>query len=95
MGYSVYILFSLRDSKLYIGSTTDIARRLADHNRGKVKSTKHRRPFELAYYEKFKLKSDALIRERELKGIGMRDFKRELRHSGLLGQFLALDLIKD
>jgi putative endonuclease len=93
VGYSVYVLYSLRDGRLYIGSTADIARRLADHNRGKVKSTKHRRPFKLVYYEEFELKSAALIRGRELKGIGLRDFKRELRHLGSAGQYLTLDVI--
>ena len=43
--YYVYILKSLKDKHLYIGRTNDIERRLAEHNRGVVSSTKSRRPF--------------------------------------------------
>ncbi|MBZ0180937.1 MAG: GIY-YIG nuclease family protein, partial [Melioribacteraceae bacterium] len=40
MTYFVYILTSLKDSKRYIGMTSDLNRRLKEHNSGKVKSTK-------------------------------------------------------
>ena len=46
----VYILRSLTDSNLYVGSTNNIRRRLADHNSGKVDSTKGRTPFGLEAY---------------------------------------------
>ena len=53
MTYFVYILTSLKDSKRYIGMTSDLNRRLNEHNSGKVKSTKNRRPLELIYTEEF------------------------------------------
>lgn len=57
--FYIYFLKSLKDDKLYFGSTSDLRRRLSDHNTGKVPSTKTRRPFELRYYEAFTKASDA------------------------------------
>ncbi len=65
--YYVYVLRSGKDSKHYIGSTTDLDRRVEDHNAGKVLSTRDRRPFELIYSEKFKTKDIAEKRERFFK----------------------------
>lgn len=62
-----YILRSKVDSNLYIGSTRDLERRFIEHNRGKVSSTKSRKPFEIIYYEAYKLESDARKREHNLK----------------------------
>ena len=64
----VYLLRSIRDSKYYIGVTDDLRRRFIEHNSGKNKSTAHRRPFILIYYEAYRSKSDAYLRERKLKG---------------------------
>ena len=50
MMWHVYILRSVKDNKLYVGSTNSIRRRLAEHNAGKVDSTKSRRPFILEAY---------------------------------------------
>jgi putative endonuclease len=36
----LYILFSEKLNKYYVGSTTDLERRLVEHNRGKEKFTK-------------------------------------------------------
>ena len=62
MTYFVYILTSLKDSKRYIGMTSDLNRRLNEHNSGKVKSTKNRRPMKLIYTEEFDSKEDAMKR---------------------------------
>lgn len=37
---------------------------LSYHNSGKIRSTKHRRPFEIIYYEEFERKTDAIRREK-------------------------------
>lgn len=55
------------DNNIYISSTTDLKRRFQEHNNDKVKSTKDRRPFEIVYYESYKSKKDAKIREQNLK----------------------------
>ncbi len=65
--YYLYVLKSSVDNKLYIGSTNDLKRRLIEHNTGKNKSTMHRKPLELVYYEAYKSKLDCLERERKLK----------------------------
>lgn len=63
----VYLLRSKVDSELYIGSTNDLRRRLEIHNKGKIFSTQYRRPFELLYYEAYKVELDARHREHNLK----------------------------
>lgn len=65
--FYVYVLKSKKDHNLYIGFTNDLKRRLGDHNKGKVKSTKPRIPFELIYYEAYKSETDARKREIKLK----------------------------
>lgn len=65
--FYLYILKSKKDSQLYIGSTNDLRRRLREHNTGKVFSTKLRTPFELIYYEAYKIEKDARKRESNLK----------------------------
>ena len=63
MTYFVYILRSLKDGKLYIGATNNVSRRLIEHNKGKSKSTKARKPFILIYTEMFTTLSSARKRE--------------------------------
>ena len=66
IGYT-YVLKSLKDNKLYIGSTTDLDRRVDEHNSGKNKSTKYRRPFILVYSERFDTITEARFREKVFK----------------------------
>lgn len=68
--YTVYVLKSIKDYKLYIGCTGLLSRRLIEHNEGKVSSTKNRRPLVLVYKEEFFTKKEALQRERYFKGGG-------------------------
>lgn len=49
----VYILFSKKDNKLYIGYTNDLRNRLEKHNAGKVQATKSRTPLKLICYEAY------------------------------------------
>jgi putative endonuclease len=75
--YYVYVLQSKKDGNIYIGYSTDLKRRFEEHNSGKVKSTKPRVPFELAYYEAYKNKKDATEREYFLKTHQQRDLLKE------------------
>ncbi len=68
--YTLYILRSLKDRKLYIGITNNYKRRFNQHNLGQSKSTKARRPFLLAYEEHFDTKSEAMKREWYFKNTG-------------------------
>ncbi len=55
----VYILKSLKDAKLYVGTANDVTARLAKHNKGHVKSTKSRRPLMLVFSKEFSNLSEA------------------------------------
>jgi len=78
--YYFYILRSGKDSKHYIGLTTNLDRRVKDHNAGKVSSTRDRKPFELVYFEKFETKDIAEKREKFFKtGKGYDTLKNLLR----------------
>lgn len=68
--FYVYLLKSRRDSKLYIGYTSDLRRRIREHNEGLNKSTRTRRPIDLIYYEAYKSQDDAVHREEMLKLFG-------------------------
>jgi len=63
----VYILKSLKDNQLYIGSTNHIQRRLDEHNSGMVDSTKSRIPFTLDAYIAVKDKAKAIELEQYFK----------------------------
>ena len=78
--FCVYVLFSTKDEKMYIGYSTNLPKRLQDHHNGKVISTKGRRPLELIYTELHSNKYDALRREKYFKTtIGKKGLKLMLR----------------
>ena len=62
-----YVLKSIRDDKFYIGYTNDLQKRIELHNAGRIESTKHRKSFDLIYYEASLNKEDAMKREKYLK----------------------------
>jgi len=66
-----WFVYMLRcaDNTLYTGVTTDLERRLSEHNSSHkgAKYTRARRPVVLAYSESAANRSDACIREAELK----------------------------
>jgi putative endonuclease len=79
--FYVYLLESEKDNTWYVGYTTDLKDRLANHNYGGNTSTKTRRPFKLIYFEGYLNKKDALGREDFLKsGAGHRFIKKQLKH---------------
>ena len=83
--FYVYVLRSFRDKKFYTGTTNNLERRLDEHNKGLVFSTKRRLPMDLIYYEACIDKGDAYRRERYLKsGMGKRYLNNRLR-KGLTG----------
>jgi len=63
----VYILRSIIDKNLYVGSTNNIRRRLIEHNSGKVDSTKSRMPFSLEAYIAVKDQAKAIELEQYFK----------------------------
>ena len=75
--YFVYILYSLKNSKSYVGFTEKLPKdRLKEHNFKTNSWTKENGPFVLVYYEKYFCKKDACCREKFLKmGIGRKYVK--------------------
>jgi putative endonuclease len=63
----VYVLRSLKDDNLYIGSTDNIKRRVLEHNSKQVTSTKNRVPFKPEAYFAVNNKSRAIELEKYLK----------------------------
>jgi len=69
MSHTVYILYSKKDKKLYVGCTSNLKNRIKRHESGQVEATKHRRPILLVHDEIFENKSEAFNRERFLKSL--------------------------
>lgn len=67
MKYYVYILLSLKNSDIYIGSTANLQNRINLHNGGKVKSTKAYKPWQLLESREFDSRSEAMKQEMFLK----------------------------
>ena len=63
----VYIL-RCKDNSFYTGSTSDLSRRLTEHNAAKGGDyTSNRRPVEVVYKEPFQDRSSAQTREAQIK----------------------------
>ena len=78
--YYVYVLQSEKDGNWYTGYTSDLKKRLQEHNKGYNFSTKNRRPRKLIYYEASLNENDAKARERYLKsGMGKRYLRNRLK----------------
>ena len=66
--YSVYVLYSIKYNKIYIGYTSNLEERLISHNElGHKGWTIKFRPWLLVYSEQCETKELAISRERQLK----------------------------
>lgn len=77
MKYFVYAIKSQVDGRIYVGFSSDVEKRLKEHNSGKTKSTKGFRPWNIIYTEEC---SDRIL-ARELEkyyktGIGKEKLKK-------------------
>lgn len=74
---SVYHLYILRcaDGTLYTGITTDLARRVGEHNGSRfgAKYTRARRPVKLVYSKSFRSRSKAARQEARVKQLSRRE----------------------
>ena len=69
MNWYVYIA-KCKDGSLYTGITTDIKRRIEEHNSNNIKGAKSlraKRPVGLVYSEEFKTQTEAAKRETAIK----------------------------
>lgn len=77
----IYML-RYQGGKLYTGITTDVERRFAEHSSGGSRSARALRgkgPFELVYCEQVATRSEALVREAQIKKMSKPE-KQSLLH---------------
>lgn len=80
-----------RDGSLYTGWTTDVDRRVKEHNEGKgAKYTHSRRPVELVYYETFETKEEAMKREYAIKQLRRDEKERLIKSAALTGKKVSI-----
>jgi len=72
--YYVYVIKSVKYNRIYIGMTSDIDKRINEHNSGKTKSTKHYLPWQLIHSEMLSSRKEARIKEKKLKTGCYREF---------------------
>ena len=79
-----YVLRSKRTGGLYTGATTDLDRRISQHNSDFSRSTKNRGPWFLVHKEEFASLAEAYRREGFLKtGRGRDELRRILAEADL------------
>lgn len=73
----------MKNKSLYIGYTSDLKKRIFQHNQGESSYTKKHIPWTLIYFEGYRSKSDAYSREQSLKlhAQGLRRLKERLSDS--------------
>ena len=78
--FYTYVLKGSSNPSFYIGYTSDLKKRLKEHNDGKVVATKKGVPWVLIYYEAFLNLSSARDREFKLKqrGRAWQELKRRI-----------------
>ena len=65
--YWLYILKNGSTNRYYIGSTSDLERRLSQHKKGYTRTTKILGTDELVYKEEYNTLMEARLREKKLK----------------------------
>ena len=74
MKYYVYILKSEKFNRRYIGLSTNVDKRLKQHNAGATKSTKPFAPWKIIHYEDFDSRVEARHREKYFKSAAGRRY---------------------
>ena len=75
--YITYILYSTKINKFYTGQTSDLRRRLEEHNSGKTAFMAKGIPWKLLYSKEFDLRKDAIKLEKLIKKRGAARFLKE------------------
>jgi putative endonuclease len=89
MYYVYYLIMS--NGQIYTGSTGDLKKRLAAHERGSVITTSKYLPVSLIGYEAYYEKSDAQRREKYLKTTeGKRLFRQQFRDVLLKKEYMRI-----
>ena len=85
MKYFVYILYSKKRDRYYIGYSFNPESRLEEHNLGATKSTRTGSPWILVYTEDFEDKRSAIHRELEIKKMKNRKYIENLIRTKTVG----------
>ena len=65
--FHLYILYSPKIDRFYIGVTSNLEWRIKQHNKGLSPYTRGKGPWYLVYSEEYPTKREALARERQIK----------------------------
>ena len=65
--FTVYIIYSSSIDQYYVGHTNNLEDRLYRHSNSGSKSTKKAKDWIMKYTEQFESRSEALLREQEIK----------------------------
>jgi putative endonuclease len=74
MEFCVYILWSERLGKYYVGSTGNLENRVKRHNKGEEKFTSKGVPWQLIWSECYRTRSEAVQMENKIKKRGIQRF---------------------
>ncbi len=78
----IYILYSNKIDKYYVGYTKDLNLRIQRHNSGWSRYTKSGIPWDLVYFESYATKIEAIHREKEIKRRKSRKYIEDLINTG-------------
>ena len=78
----VYVIRSEKDGRFYVGLTSNVEKRVSQHNAGRTRSTKAYRPWKLFFFEECLNRIEARKREKYLKsGYGKQWIKEKYKRS--------------
>jgi putative endonuclease len=77
--FHVYAISSEVRDYIYIGLTSDLNKRISEHNSGKNKTTRPYRPFTLIHSESFSTRDEARTREIQLKTGSGREYLKRIK----------------
>ncbi|WP_325450342.1 GIY-YIG nuclease family protein [Gelidibacter sp.] len=75
--FVVYILYSPKFDRFYVGMSSSFKDRLKSHNSGQVKSTKAFTPWELFHSEDYPTRIEARFREKYFKTSAGRRWRKD------------------
>ncbi len=80
----VYILKSDLNGRFYVGSTTDIERRMAQHQRNQTPSTHRMKAYKLVFSQEYSTLQEAREIEKRLKKLKRKDYLQKIIDEGVI-----------
>lgn len=80
----LYILESDETRRFYVGSTSNLKRRLEQHRRGHTHTTKRLGAFHLVFYQEFDTLQRARFLEKRIKSWERKDFIHQIIRDGAI-----------